>query len=356
MYPENHSAAIDTKDHEGAIRYCEHSESKGYSMDLCSYARINIGYMESKREIGRGLDVPDPDFVVVSNNICNTVIKWYENIARELSIPYVFFDMPYNMDACVLEHKIQYMVDQLEPTIRQIEGFSGKQFDYNKFAEILEISSENGRLWQEALDLIGTIPSPVSGFEGYNYMALLVAMKGVKETSDILRQFVKELKEKIKSGVSSFGAEEKHRIMFEGIANWPHLRYTSEKMKSHGMNIAGSVYCDTFTQQFSSIAEYCSAYSGTNNNSSINMRLQRRKRMIKQYGCEGVVAHITRSCKPWVGLIYETVRQLESEHNIPATVFDGDHCDPRVFSKAQFETRLQGLVEVMEERKKRKVQ
>jgi benzoyl-CoA reductase/2-hydroxyglutaryl-CoA dehydratase subunit BcrC/BadD/HgdB len=36
---------------------------------------------------------------------------------------------------------------------------------------------------------------------------------------------------------------------------------------------------------------------------------------------------------------------------VPVTNFDGDQSDTRIFSEAQFETRLQGLVEIMQEQK-----
>ena len=44
-------------------------------------------------------------------------------------------------------------------------------------------------------------------------------------------------------------------------------------------------------------------------------------------------------------------REIEKETGLPYASFDGDQADPRGFSQAQFETRLQGLVEVMEQRK-----
>jgi benzoyl-CoA reductase/2-hydroxyglutaryl-CoA dehydratase subunit BcrC/BadD/HgdB len=62
------------------------------------------------------------------------------------------------------------------------------------------------------------------------------------------------------------------------------------------------------------------------------------------------LCNVTRSCKPWVGIIFEVSRQLEKELGVPFATFDGDQADPRIFSKAQYETRLQGLTEVIDER------
>jgi benzoyl-CoA reductase/2-hydroxyglutaryl-CoA dehydratase subunit BcrC/BadD/HgdB len=48
---------------------------------------------------------------------------------------------------------------------------------------------------------------------------------------------------------------------------------------------------------------------------------------------------------------YEVQRRIEQETGIPSVVFDGDQTDPRNFSEAQYETRVQALVEMMEMKK-----
>jgi benzoyl-CoA reductase/2-hydroxyglutaryl-CoA dehydratase subunit BcrC/BadD/HgdB len=44
-------------------------------------------------------------------------------------------------------------------------------------------------------------------------------------------------------------------------------------------------------------------------------------------------------------------RQIGEACEIPVTSFDGDQADPRNFSAAQYETRVQGLTEIMESNK-----
>ena len=51
---------------------------------------------------------------------------------------------------------------------------------------------------------------------------------------------------------------------------------------------------------------------------------------------------------------YEIQRRLKEQLGIPSVMFDGDMADPSAFSEAQYETRVQALVEMMEERKARK--
>ena len=47
-------------------------------------------------------------------------------------------------------------------------------------------------------------------------------------------------------------------------------------------------------------------------------------------------------------------RQFREKTGIPTICFDGDQSDPRAFSEAQYETRVEALGEIMEENKRAK--
>lgn len=348
MYPENHAAAVAAK--RGAIDFCEKAESMGYSGDLCSYARISLGFLHRDEEFGHGLDVPAPDFLCVANNICTTVIKWYENLARELDIPLILFDVPYNTDADFAPNKTRYMRAQLQGIIEQFEAITQTKFDYAKFHEVIARSSYNSSLFKKALDLIGsTKPAPANGFDGYNFMALMIVARARPETTVIFEKFIGEMNERIARGETTFKGEERYRILYDGITCWPYLSYTSHFLSDHGVNTVASVYTDEYTSQWTDLDSLVNAYASTNNAQGIEMALKRRNRMHDEYQCDGILCNVARSCKPWIGLMFEIERQLADERGIPYSMFDGDQADPRVFSKAQYETRVQGLVEIMEE-------
>lgn len=93
-YPENQAAAIAARG--GGERMCNISEGEGYSNDICAYARTSLAYMKVKDAPEQNM--PLPDFVLCCNNICNCMIKWYENIAKELDIPMIMIDIPFNPD------------------------------------------------------------------------------------------------------------------------------------------------------------------------------------------------------------------------------------------------------------------
>ena len=50
----------------------------------------------------------------------------------------------------------------------------------------------------------------------------------------------------------------------------------------------------------------------------------------------------------------EMQRRFTADLGIPCAGFDGDQADPRNFNAAQYETRVQGLVEAMEQNAKNK--
>ncbi len=91
VYPENHGAMIGAA--KMGVDLCERAEEMGYSRDLCSYARSDIAAaVTSGGPIG---GLPRPDFLVCCNNICGTVLKWYEVMARYFNVPLFVLDTPF---------------------------------------------------------------------------------------------------------------------------------------------------------------------------------------------------------------------------------------------------------------------
>ena len=67
-----------------------------------------------------------------------------------------------------------------------------------------------------------------------------------------------------------------------------------------------------------------------------------------------MLVHINRSCKQWSAISYEMERDFREKTGLPTATFDGDQADPRNFSEAQYDTRVQGLIEVKEANKQKK--
>ena len=349
-YPENQAAGVAAK--KESLDLCERSEAQGYSIDLCAYARTNFGFLEKGKS--DTLDMPKPDFLLCCNNICNQVIKWYENISKELNIPMIMIDLPFNDEDHVTDERVEYIKAQFQEAITQLEKISGKKFDPKKYEDVMKTSAENGRLWKYSMSLPeGSDPSPMNGFDLFTYMAVIVCARGKKETTEAFKLLIDELEENKRNKVSTFRGEEKYRIMMEGIPCWPYIGYKMKTLAKYGVNMTGSVYPHAWALQYevNDLDGMARAYSGMFNNVNLDQMTEFRVNSLRDGKCDGAFYHMNRSCKLMSLIQYEMQRKTEEITGIPSAGFDGDQADPRGFTKAQFETRIQGLVEVMDERK-----
>lgn len=350
VYPENHVVGIAARG--GAPELLEYAERKGYANDICGYARANLAYMDVQKCISD--EMPLPDLVLLCNNICETLLKWYENIAYTLHIPLLLVDVPYNHEDQVTEENVAYVEAQFQEIIRQLEDITGRPFDYGKFQEVMKTAAQNAEDWYAATSLCSAVPSPLSGFDMFNYMALIVCMRGKAECGMTFRKLKAELEEKIANGICGLkGVEEQHRIMWDGIACWPYLSHTYKVLKNSGVNMVGSTYPSAWALRYTpgNLNELARAYTSMGNNLSLKGQIELRKGIIQDTKCNGVVMHINRSCKMCDFLQYEIGQALTADLGVPVASFDGDQADPRNYSKAQYETRIQALVEMMDERK-----
>lgn len=349
LYPENFSAGIAAR--KQADPYLQEVEGPlGYNNDLCSYAKINLAYAESMHDGS----YPMPDFLLVANNICNQIMKWFENLSKVLHIPLFLIDMCYNAEEYVTENRVRYIRAQIDQYIKDLCAFTGKAWNEERFQEVMAISARNKDLWLEANEYLALKPAPLNGFELFNYMSCMVCNRGKASTTAILEQLISEIKEHIANGTSTYPVEEKYRIFWDGIACWPYLQHNLRVFQSHGINMVATSYVKGWALDYKAgdLDDMARAYSFVPaNNDSLPTFVKRRSEALKQFQCDGMVYHVNRSCKVMDCQQIEAQRQIRDITGVPFTSFDGDQSDYRNYSEAQYETRIQGLVEVMQARK-----
>ena len=89
-------------------------------------------------------------------------------------------------------------------------------------------------------------------------------------------------------------------------------------------------------------------------NRNLNYDVANMVNLAKKFDLDGIIFHSNRSCKLMDFRQYEVQRRVLEECGVPSVIFDGDQTDPRLFSEAQYETRIQALAEMMEENKAKK--
>ncbi len=349
-YPENQAAAISAK--HGGQRMCEHAEALGYDNDICGYARISMAYAAGFEAEEKAM--PQPDFLLCCNNICNCMTKWYENIARMHDIPLVMIDVPYNNTVEVGDDYVQYIRGQFDDAIKQLEEISGRKMNEKKFEEVCANSNRTAKAWLKVCSYLQYKPSPFAGFDLFNHMAVVVTARCKLESALAFEALAEELQENVKNNHSTWKYEEKHRIMFEGIPCWPQLQPLFKPLKENGMNTTAVVYAPAFGFAYSNLDELMKAYCKAPNSVCLETGVDWREGICRENKVDGILVHYNRSCKPWSGYMPEMERRFRKDLGVPVVSFDGDQADPRNFSEAQYNTRVEGLYEVMEEYKAKK--
>ena len=349
VYPENQAAGIAAR-HDGE-RMCQEAEDMGYDNDICGYARISLAYAAGVETTNESRRVPEPDFVLCCNNICNCMTKWYENIARMHNIPLIMVDIPYRNEYGVSDENVEYLKAQFKDAIKQLEEISGKKFDEEKFKEVCANANRTSEAWLKVCKFCSYEPSPMSGFDLFNHMADVVTARAKPETAKAFEQLAEDLQRYHEEGKSTAPFKENYRILFEGIPCWPGLRNLYHPLKENGINVTAVVYAPAFGFVYDDIDSMARAYCKAPNSVSLEEGVEWRQGLMEENGVEGALINYNRSCKPWSGYMPEMQRRWTENLGIPCAAFDGDQADPRNFNVAQYETRVQGLVEAMEERR-----
>ncbi|MDD5938257.1 MAG: 2-hydroxyacyl-CoA dehydratase family protein [Clostridiales bacterium] len=364
VYPETHAAGAGAR--KASMDLLKVADQKGYNIDVCSYARTNLGYMELLKQEALSGQTPDtlanskatrvplPDLVITCNNICNTLLKWYENLAKELNIPCIVIDVPFNHTMPVSKHNKAYIAEQFRTAIHQLEEICGRPFDYDKFLAAQEQVQRSVYQWNRVAACAQQTPSPLNGFDLFNYMALIVCARARDYAEITFRKFADELEAKAKAGQYAFGGaeNEKHRITWEGIAVWPYLGATFKGLKNQGSVMTGSAYPGLWNLTYTpgDLESMAEAYTNVYINTCGPNRYEEFLKVVQSSKSEGVVLHLNRSCKLMSLLNNEGAEYVSAKLGVPYVSFDGDQTDPRVFSQAQYETRVQALSEMMDEK------
>ena len=146
--------------------------------------------------------IPQPDFVLCCNNICNCMTKWYENIARMCNIPLIMVDIPYNNTVEVSDSAVKYVRAQFDNAIHELEKLTGKKFDEKKFELACKHANRTAQNWLKVCDFLQYKPAPMSGFDLFNHMADVVTARGKEAAADAFELLSKDLQKNIEEGPS----------------------------------------------------------------------------------------------------------------------------------------------------------
>ena len=347
VYPENYGALVGAA--RAAVPLSRVAEERGYSPDLCSYARCHIGSVLDPRNAPQG-GLPKPDLLVASNNICGTVIKWYQVLAQELNVPFFLLDAPYQHGPHLPEHTAQYVAAQMEELIAWIQRHTGRSLNEKRFAQALVYSNEAVKLWRDVRDLCQAKPSPLNAPDLFLAMAPIVVLRGTKDAVTYYRKLKAEVDGRVARGEGAI-FEERYRLLWDNIAIW----YRLFRLFNLFTNAGACFVVDTYTNAWSAsvdvdepILGLARTYSTVYINQSLAARSEQMKDMVQRFAVDGIVFHSNRSCKPYSLGQYDLLEQVTAHTGVPGLVLEADMCDTRLYADEPIKNRIQAFLDVLE--------
>ena len=353
VYPENHGAMIGAS--KMGVDLCEKAETMGYSSDLCSYARSDISCATVNGGPIGGL--PRPDMLVCCNNICGTVLKWYEVQARFFKVPLFILDTPFCHTEFTEEAR-RYVQEQINEYIAFLEEACGKKLDFDRMQEVGRLSVEGQRLWQAVLDTAINRPAPLSAFDAFFHLALIVTLRGTQQAVDYYRLLLAEMRERVASGIGAV-PNERYRLLWDNIPVWFRTKWLSEKFASHEACLVADTYTSAWCGSLKYVDEnnflgtMAECYTRIYLNIGVDEMARQVIEMVDKYKADGLVMHSNRSCKPYSLGQYDIQRIVGEQKGIPTLMIEADMVDERSFSEGQIETRIEAFIEMLREKEKR---
>jgi benzoyl-CoA reductase/2-hydroxyglutaryl-CoA dehydratase subunit BcrC/BadD/HgdB len=354
FFPENHGAML------GATRMATDmlpiADAQGYSPEICSYLRADIGaYLNKTTPISKsyqGIEsVPKPDVLAFNTNQCRDVQDWFTWYAKKLDVPVVGIHTHRGVGKVTQNH-IRSIAKQLEDLINPLEYISGKTFEIDELKRVLALSRECSVLWKKVLDTARNVPSPFTFFDGTIHMGPAVVLRGTQRANDYYKLLLEELAERIENNIAAVN-DEKHRIYWDGMPIWGRLRDHSELFSDLRANVLASTYCNSWIfsafdpdDLFNSMAR---AYTELFIVRSDDYKETYLKKMLNSFQVDGIIYHDAKCCPNNSNASYGMPQRLEQQTGVPSLIINADLNDLRLVSDEQTKTNVEAFIEQLEE-------
>ncbi|UCD08163.1 MAG: 2-hydroxyacyl-CoA dehydratase [Dehalococcoidales bacterium] len=378
VWTENYAGVCAAK--RDAQRFLEKAEAENFSRSLCTYALCDLGFDIWRAELGemppdapwRGL--VRPDMMLGSGQlVCDPRNKWYQAAQHympdvpvyEVGMPWPQYESDYDYRE-VQDYYVEYIVEQLRGLIEFMEKHTGHKMDWDRLAEMVDITDKTWNLIWDTYELRKAKPCPMDTGDAMNTMVPIAFMMGTQEAYDFFLELNAELKQKIENGEGVI-PNEKYRLLWGGgLPSWFALS------DFNYFNSKGAVFpAETTYRSFENtrlfdidltkisdplehiawrwIKYWTFWYDAARKRSGSHPDVERLIQYIEDYDIDGVVMHEAFSCRTWhPGLIWQLNQLKKIYRDIPSLVLEGDIVDIGSYSEADTHARIDAFIESLE--------
>jgi len=343
------------------------AEAFGLLPDACSYARSFIGlariakgHFQLESSMHESIcRMPKPDlYINVPGGGCATGRLWGDCVAAICDIPAFHLEPRFCWDESDREHNIADFIRQERELIALLESVTGQPYNWDRLKEVLVEVKKATSLRQEIMKLCQHVPAPASFFDMAASIGLVCHLVGVPGTGDLLQKMKEEVEHRISQGIGSVPVE-KYRLYWDGILTWSRLGVLARKFAALDACLVAGPYTHLLflpradmidpERPLESIAyNVCDTLA----NYDYSHRVKAVADFCQEYSIDGLVMSETQTCRGINGQSFALMDGVARKLGLPAITIGGDSCDPRFYSDAQVDTRLQALLETIEARRK----
>ncbi len=351
-----------------SAEFVEAAEARGYSRDLCAYARVDLG-SSLLHKWAFGNVFPEPEFVLGPGGACDAQRVQMLPLGEHHKLPMYHCDnlQIYEFDSeQTRRNKDEYGVAQALEAIEWLEKLTGREFDDEAFIEDLYIDARSTNLRSQVLLMNQYIPAPLDE----KTMFSVVVARGGREGVSLMQELRDEVEDRVRHQIAAVGTE-RYRVMTFGIPPW-HSLNIFRYMEQYGVVSIGSRYTfnnaagTTLTAEGIEIPVPNLEQRGIilrTREEAVRVALERivdrpswqhrtcgragrenQLRMARLWHCDGLVMHQNHGC--WGATMSASqVKLAFQENNIPVVVYEGSHADERDWNEFRVLARLDAFFE-----------
>ncbi len=344
-YPEQYGAIVGSE--KCGPLLCGFAEELGFSQELCSYARSSIGSVK-KPEQSPLTGLPTPQALLACNNICGTVLGWYEAVSEMTGAPVYLVDTP-PLEGDQPPHHLAYVKSNLEGLIAFMSETFKQSYDEEKLLQVADLSNTAVNLWTKSLEACKNKPSPLNCADRFISMAPIVALRGTQQAIDFYQAFYGEVNERVKQGLGAI-REERVRLLWDNIPPWFTIYNFFNTLAKKGVVFPADSYTHAWSTNIprgATLESFAQVYSKIWLNKGLSAKIDKMCNLIKDYELDGFVLFSVRSCKRYSLGQMVTKEEITRRTGVPGVIIEGDMVDSQQYNEAQAETRVDALLEMI---------
>ena len=349
VWPENYASLCAAR--RVSVPLCELAERKGFSKDLCSYARCVLGSLFDGENLPEG-GIPKPDILVASTCACDTHLKWFQVASRIFEKPLFLLDVPYNVEGAdserLEERYVQHYISQIEDLIDALEKYSGMKLDENRLKETLELSNRTSELWLKIQDYRKNVPAPMGAREAFSAVYFMLCIPGTEQAVGFYERLCGELEQRVKRRIGVVESE-KYRLVWDNLPLWFDLQFF-QYLETLGAVVVAETFSHVWAGSLVSSTPYESlARKHLSNmaNCAIERRIELISGLVKDFRADGVILPTNWGCKMMtIGetIVKEGIREMTG---VSSLILDVDSTDWRNYDEYQVKTKLETYLKTL---------